>query len=1173
MEQKDFLKIPELPVEILNECLKTYPNLIIFIGAGLSKLFGFPLWDDLANDLLDLCKNGKTKASNSEIEIVKKNFDPINKITFAATFLDDIDGIICSKLDKNKLKKRGIKNKEIILKCLNSFKSTIVTTNADTTIDEINNYSKIWNIYPELSKDAAKYVKRFPAVIHMHGSIDKPDSLVFTLNEYSSKYSFRSKNGFANELADLFSINENKTILFIGYSLREFEMLQYILGFDKDSKIKRNIFKLDGYLKCEETKIDVDRKYYKSLGITLIPYSREIKDFDKLIDVLVDWSNNIERQQNIFQHPDYLIKDAILSKPDNSSKILVLNAIESISDERYFSSNLIVSPYFKDWMKIISKTSLFDARKNFKPSYQTEEGLYSSSFWEGLNIIESYIRKYGNDDFIVKLVKKTQKDCASLLKEDEEIEDIYLRRNTSFSIMHYLLDIMLTSSKYLNVKSISKTIISSAFASPFFRTESFIYALYEARDVLIDSNPDIVFWLYTEMIKRMAESFDYNKYFIFKEMEKIIANNSENYFKYSKKRLLKDKTHYSMGSFYEYNSIEYLRCDKFVPSYYLKESSKFIDDKMLREEIVQFISSDNEYANRMGLCLININFPRCVGIFSENIRLFCSKDTFYSDLRKLIEINGSLIAGNQDLFSLVIENIKNINYGKNEKNNETLKNGLLIALKPFDYQQAIDNFEMTPSEQKQLRNFNKLVYSEPIDNSAYIKQFYESIKDVPVNQLQSIIETKFSDLSDFYRDDLFVAIDDYLSKITYCSYKPYLRNIYKDYFGYYLSEIAYGQKILLSKDEKIDLLKSIIEADYINYTDYILKIIEKLLVSEEVSLNEKIESLLLFKYKTIVIEEKPLSEEKIDPNLTHGNYFYRYLKLLIQWCKKDDCIKKQLMEVYAFFKQKYLNNSIFIFDICAEYDSLLEIDNKLFSADFDLYFKDDSTYQYNALAFVSHLRQIIERIKNKDSFFNYIRNDSEDNELKTNILYRILVLYIDKGKFSSLKNEIVKINSVRVFENLYESLWPYPKLIQNIEFQFRLKDVTKKVIKVVKDNSKTEKYDRLIYVLSQLIINTDGRYDFLWDLVIELSSFIHSHLFEETSEMIDNFKTTHIEQIIQIVDGYIKSIESNHVSYYAKSLIDILNKLNLIENYKTCCGDAKRRLTSIDIKLNRYFNY
>ena len=60
-------------------------------------------------------------------------------------------------------------------------------------------------------------------VVHIHGCVDDPDSMVITTRDYLDHYSTTEVQDFLRYLF------EKKTVLFLGYGLEEIEVLEYIL--------------------------------------------------------------------------------------------------------------------------------------------------------------------------------------------------------------------------------------------------------------------------------------------------------------------------------------------------------------------------------------------------------------------------------------------------------------------------------------------------------------------------------------------------------------------------------------------------------------------------------------------------------------------------------------------------------------------------------------------------------------------------------------------------------------------------------------------------------------------------------------------------------------------------------------------------------------------------------
>jgi hypothetical protein len=91
---------------------------------------------------------------------------------------------------------------------------------------------------------------------------------------------------------------DNKTVLFIGYGLEELEILEYVI-----LKARRppgtpgreaRHYILQGFFSHEEALLRSLKSYYLSeCDIQLIPFLRDDKDWDQLLDVLEEFARTI----------------------------------------------------------------------------------------------------------------------------------------------------------------------------------------------------------------------------------------------------------------------------------------------------------------------------------------------------------------------------------------------------------------------------------------------------------------------------------------------------------------------------------------------------------------------------------------------------------------------------------------------------------------------------------------------------------------------------------------------------------------------------------------------------------------------------------------------------------------------------------------------------------------
>ncbi len=132
------------------------------------------------------------------------------------------------------------------------------------------------------------------SVFHIHGSVLDSSSMVRTTEEYLVRYAnHKIAKGPAGEnafLTFLEKIFELKTILFIGYSLSELEVLEYVLqkkgqGTNEEGTEQKH-FILQGFFTHEVELAKSLKEYFAKFGVELIPFSRDENNWGQLANVI-----------------------------------------------------------------------------------------------------------------------------------------------------------------------------------------------------------------------------------------------------------------------------------------------------------------------------------------------------------------------------------------------------------------------------------------------------------------------------------------------------------------------------------------------------------------------------------------------------------------------------------------------------------------------------------------------------------------------------------------------------------------------------------------------------------------------------------------------------------------------------------------------------------------------
>ena len=277
---------PEVPTEIKDAAESGM--LVVFIGAGISRLVGCPSWDEFANQVLD--KLTPQYLNYHEKSLIEAIHDPRKRLSIARSIekrnKDPVDY-------KDLLKGDG--SEDSIYKHINNFRCTFVTTNYDLLIEP--NMDKLrdenfWRFYK--CKDLANdKLDGQGNVIHLHGCVKNPENMVIATKDYLEHYSDKGVQEFLHHLF------KNKIVLFLGYGLEEFEILEYIFKYgDIKESVKstreNRFFMLQGFFSTEKSFYNILKHYYMdSFYVELIGFKKDKKNHKQQIDILKNWVNKL----------------------------------------------------------------------------------------------------------------------------------------------------------------------------------------------------------------------------------------------------------------------------------------------------------------------------------------------------------------------------------------------------------------------------------------------------------------------------------------------------------------------------------------------------------------------------------------------------------------------------------------------------------------------------------------------------------------------------------------------------------------------------------------------------------------------------------------------------------------------------------------------------------------
>lgn len=319
LNKTEIPEIPKIPKPILEAA--SNGKLVVFIGAGVSRLLGYPSWQNLAERYIEYLFQ-KGYLSYLEYEHLKK-LDPRKLLSICKNFCEKkkIPEPSMDKLLKPKNIEKDVVN---IYQLIYSWNVIYVTTNFDDELDKvakrplkeliIENDRSSFNSLPletpnieiisNPERISISHLYFSGNVIHLHGSVNSK-KLILTISDYLYHYQNEKIQSFLDHLFAEF------TVLFIGYGLEEYELLEFLVHKSqihtsnylksKEKEIKHYL--LYPLFSWEQAMLEFYQLYYENLKIELIPYKKDKKGYKQLYEVIKVWTPEIK---NVVQPASYL---------------------------------------------------------------------------------------------------------------------------------------------------------------------------------------------------------------------------------------------------------------------------------------------------------------------------------------------------------------------------------------------------------------------------------------------------------------------------------------------------------------------------------------------------------------------------------------------------------------------------------------------------------------------------------------------------------------------------------------------------------------------------------------------------------------------------------------------------------------------------------------------------
>lgn len=405
--------IPEMPQEIINAI--NNDSFAVFVGAGISAIAGLPLWSQLAKELICECyKKGLYSYKDKELilgrihdnkQLITIAYGKLKEEGFEKEFYDVLGRHLT--LD-TPLSEAGRQ----IFSWLKDTMPLVLTTNADTLLHEYFEPSRICEVIPDSEEEMPL---QYGCLVHLHGVIDDKSTLVFTTQQYLMRYQLDQYREYLKK------VFKTKTVLFIGYGMSEFELLDILI--QKSYSTLKHFF-LAPYFTFEHPIACAMKEYYGQLGIAQIAYFIDDKGYPYLADILNEWNLKIKQKSNLLSRGLLKIRNLVKLDPSiTATKEEALQLIKSnhLIEKEFFDNLTSQTQYDVDWLIALEMSECFDPKFRNNPPKPSDEGdgrtYYSAVPWFGFRRLLELAQAVPEDvlirNMLARVVRATILDTLS----------------------------------------------------------------------------------------------------------------------------------------------------------------------------------------------------------------------------------------------------------------------------------------------------------------------------------------------------------------------------------------------------------------------------------------------------------------------------------------------------------------------------------------------------------------------------------------------------------------------------------------------------------------------------------------------------------------------------------------------------------------------------------------
>ena len=429
MFKEDF-ELPQGIIDAYNE-----DRFAVFIGAGMSRLVGCKGWDSLADELIHRAFNfAETQ------QFCNTNLSSKEKITIALhQFKKDNNEDVFNDIMQNVLKKD--ENKTDIYAKITRLKCIFLTTNADMHLEK-----HMKDLFTTDCSIETIDNQKSPFLYYLHGRLgDNTEAdrktLVFTVDRYLERY---NDNNYIEFLRHIFN---KYTVLFLGYGLNEFELMDHL--FTKVQPIApQKHYILEGFCSNMDALREAKMNYYNELGIQMLVYCQDKDGYEAQNRIIDKWVEQLLSRTYYKADVRNELDDIMQEYTESNNERLIYILKELDNDGKpyltYFLSKIYKYSAYHQYIVHIWNEKIVSASDC--PEVKYVDGGYNAPQWDFtcclFQIMKSTLSKTDNFyEFTANVIS----EIISKIKTNENAMKNFNVRNDIVGIILYMPNEYITS--------------------------------------------------------------------------------------------------------------------------------------------------------------------------------------------------------------------------------------------------------------------------------------------------------------------------------------------------------------------------------------------------------------------------------------------------------------------------------------------------------------------------------------------------------------------------------------------------------------------------------------------------------------------------------------------------------------------------------------------------------